>query len=578
MNLLKSTCLSFVCTSVLIGLLLLNAPVAGQTQTRSFAIQVASAISEDGASAAIEELKEKGVEAYLVKSEVPGKGIRYRVRVGKFPNQQSAKSTGEKLTANGTIQEFAIMAYEPPSSASIARTEPKTKPTSRPDAEKARAEKPLHVQPEARAVAIERAENHNPAEKAKSPSEALAPSVESKVSAAKPKENKVESKPAIKPEPIKPTDAKPELDSMRNIPAAKSELLEKPVSNQPASEMTASMEPKIAAPPLADALTDASFTNSNWKLVRRSAETDKNLRALHFVDAMTGWAAGDAGAVYRTTDGGRTWKPLLSGVSGNINFIHFLDWNHGWMIAESNRKDEADGETVLLNTINGGRTWMIQKIPNLLSVYFTDLQNGWAVGRNATLLRTINGGNDWKPVEEVQSVVGLPIESSNYNFGFRDVYFLDANHGWLIGNFYGRVRHRRRWQNLEARAAHAENAARLRPLHAGLAPFSPIHRLEQRISHRRDDRRRKPLLFRAAHARRRQNLGTIPHAQPRHAQHPIPRPIKRLDGRICPTRRQRRSRRLRHQSNAHRQRRPVLAERFHRQRQPRPKCVLLVTQ
>jgi photosystem II stability/assembly factor-like uncharacterized protein len=209
---------------------------------------------------------------------------------------------------------------------------------------------------------------------------------------------------------------------------------------QPASaELTASVEPRIAAPPIADALTDASFSNSNWKMVRRSAETDKNLRAVHFVDTMTGWAAGDAGAVYRTTDGGRTWKPLLSGVSANINFIHFLDWNHGWMIGESTRKDENEGETMLLNTINGGRTWMIQKMPNLLSVYFTDLQNGWAVGRNATLLRTTNSGNDWKPVAEIQSVIGLPVESSNYNFGFCDVFFLDANHGWLIGNFYGRA-------------------------------------------------------------------------------------------------------------------------------------------
>jgi photosystem II stability/assembly factor-like uncharacterized protein len=203
--------------------------------------------------------------------------------------------------------------------------------------------------------------------------------------------------------------------------------------------MTASIEPRIAAPPVADALTDASFNNSNWKLVRRSAETDKNLRAIHFVDTMTGWAAGDAGAVYRTTDGGRTWKPLLSGFSANINFIHFLDWNHGWMIGESTRKDDSEGETLLLNTINGGRTWMIQKMPNLVSVHFTDLQNGWAVGKNATLLHTTNGGNDWKPVEEIQSVIGLPVESSNYNFGFRDVYFLDADHGWLIGNFYGRA-------------------------------------------------------------------------------------------------------------------------------------------
>ena len=430
MNLLKTTYLSFICLTVLAGLLCLNFPVAGQTQARSFAIQVASTVSEDTASATIKELKEKGIEAYLVKSEVPGKGMRYRVRVGKFPNQQAAKSNGEKLTASGFIQEFAVMTYEPPVSAAVVRNESKAKPALQPNTEKAKVEKRLPANSEAAAALTVRDEAHKAAEESKAPSAVVEPVKESR------------AEPALD---TKPEPAKPELSlrTTQSATAASSDLLAKPIGNPPASEMTASLEPKIAMPAMADALTDASFANSNWKMVRRSAETDKNLRALHFVDAMTGWAAGDAGAVYRTTDGGRTWKPLLSGVSANINFIHFLDWNHGWMIGEASRsmvaKDEAEGETLLLTTINGGRTWMIQKIPNLLSVYFTDLQNGWAVGKNATLLRTTNGGNDWKPVEEAQSVVGLPVESSNYNFGFRDVYFLDANHGWLIGNFYGRA-------------------------------------------------------------------------------------------------------------------------------------------
>src|SRR6185369_5562212 len=149
MNLLKTTYLSFVYLLVFAGLTFFNTTVAGQTQNRSFAIQIASATSEADARAAIEELKDKGIEAYLVKSEVPGKGTRYRVRVGKFANQPEAKSTGDKLTATGTIKEFAVMAYEPPTNSSIARREPKSKPAPQPNTAKSQIEKPLLAKPEA---------------------------------------------------------------------------------------------------------------------------------------------------------------------------------------------------------------------------------------------------------------------------------------------------------------------------------------------------------------------------------------------------------------------------------------------
>ena len=395
-----------------------------QAQSRSFSIQIASAESEAEAQAVIADLKTKGVEAYLVKSDVPGKGTRYRVRIGKFASMPIAKTAAGELVAKGSIKEFIIMPYEPAMASLTARRESK-KPRATPVAEPATSQPAATETAKAEPVA----EDLKPAETKSEPSAPAAAALKpAEHKEAAKEETKIETKPETAPE--SKAEAKLELK-----PEAKEEKPVEPEASQPS---VVEAEPKIAAPPLADALTEASFSKTNWRMVRRTVETDKNLRAVHFVDSMTGWAAGDAGAVYRTTDGGRTWKPLLSGVSANINFVFFLNWNHGWMIGDSTSKDD-DGETVLLSTINGGRTWMIQKIPNLLSVHFSDLQNGWAVGRNATLLRTTNGGNDWKPVEEIQSVIGLPVESSNYNFGFRDVYFLDAEHGWLIGNFYGRA-------------------------------------------------------------------------------------------------------------------------------------------
>ena len=116
----------------------------------------------------------------------------------------------------------------------------------------------------------------------------------------------------------------------------------------------------------------------------------------------------DAGVVYRTTDGGKNWKPLLSGAAANINFIYFIDWNHGWMLGESGGKmsDETEGENILLVTTNGGRSWTRKTLPNVTGLYFTDDKNGWAVGRNATLLKTTDGGLEWKKVESIEKLIG----------------------------------------------------------------------------------------------------------------------------------------------------------------------------
>jgi photosystem II stability/assembly factor-like uncharacterized protein len=66
---------------------------------------------------------------------------------------------------------------------------------------------------------------------------------------------------------------------------------------------------------------------------------------VHFVDAQTGWAVGDAGTILKTSNGGSSWSSQTSGTNQGLS-----------------------------------------------SVYFTDAQTGWAVGKSGTIVRTINGG------------------------------------------------------------------------------------------------------------------------------------------------------------------------------------------
>ncbi|MCI0387240.1 MAG: YCF48-related protein [Acidobacteria bacterium] len=402
-------CLLAIALSVLVA----------RAQSRGFTIQVESSPSEAEAKSSIATLKAKGTEAYWVKAEVPGKGTRYRIRIGKYKSQAEAKARADKLLSSGVIKEFIITVYDTPSADSVARA------IVSPPAPKT----PVDVAaPEAKS-SPERAKNDAP------PSPEPVPEV-TKPSAEKPAPAVIDSPPESRlertgadPKPEAKAESEPGATAARKAPSK-------------ASLKASNAESMIANPAMADALADMTINNDNWKIARRSIETDKNLRAIYFVDSMTGWAAGDAGAVYRTTDGGRNWKPLLSGAAANINFITFIDWNHGWMLGESGGKMGEDTESgnILLITTNGGRTWTRKPLPNVTSLYFTDLKNGWAVGRNSTLLKTTDGGLEWSKVESIEKLIGSPIESSNYNFGFSDVHFTDAEHGWVTGNFYGRAR------------------------------------------------------------------------------------------------------------------------------------------
>src|SRR5262245_38914494 len=75
-------CLLVIAFSVLVA----------RAQSRVFTIQVESSPTEAEAKSSIEKLQAKGVEAYWVKAEVPGKGTRYRVRIGKYKSQAEAKA------------------------------------------------------------------------------------------------------------------------------------------------------------------------------------------------------------------------------------------------------------------------------------------------------------------------------------------------------------------------------------------------------------------------------------------------------------------------------------------------------
>ena len=112
--------------SLLIGLLLSGLAQAGQ-----YTVQLDSMTAQDAAEGKVHQLKAQGQNAYWLKSNVPGQGTRYRVRIGRFPNRAAAQSFGARLKQQGVASDFFVALFEGASSP-LGSTDPIKKPAPTP--------------------------------------------------------------------------------------------------------------------------------------------------------------------------------------------------------------------------------------------------------------------------------------------------------------------------------------------------------------------------------------------------------------------------------------------------------------
>jgi len=138
------------------------------------------------------------------------------------------------------------------------------------------------------------------------------------------------------------------------------------------------------------------------------------LRALAFLDANRGVAAGEAGVILTTVDGGKTWTPGNSSSKENLSDMQLIG-EEGWAVG-------YDG--VIIHTSDGGRNWAPQKsgvTQSLEAVSFLDPKNGWAAGWSGTILHTTDGGATWGQVK------------SPATWSLSSIHFIDPQNGFMSG-------------------------------------------------------------------------------------------------------------------------------------------------
>ena len=158
-----------------------------------------------------------------------------------------------------------------------------------------------------------------------------------------------------------------------------------------------------------------------------------------YIDANNGIAVGESGCFAKTTNGGSTWTynslPLYTG-NGLTNFrptiyqCQYVTANIGYAVGSNG---------TFLKTTNGGTTWNYQNGPlgpvsssalTMYNIYFFDANNGWVIGdaintASAFIYRTTDGGVTWT------AATGIP--ATLLNSAFYGIDFVNPFTGYVCG-------------------------------------------------------------------------------------------------------------------------------------------------
>jgi photosystem II stability/assembly factor-like uncharacterized protein len=167
------------------------------------------------------------------------------------------------------------------------------------------------------------------------------------------------------------------------------------------------------------------------------------LDGVDFIDANTGWAISydNMGmgmtaplTMEHTTDGGQTWVPQYVYDNATLDAVDFVNATTGWACGSYQPSQDSDSLPGIFATTNGGLTWAKEKVPaesqEISDLQFLDSSNGWAVGtsydqndnpQQGWVLHTTDGGHTWVRLSGLSNVLADA------------VYFSDATNGWIGG-------------------------------------------------------------------------------------------------------------------------------------------------
>jgi photosystem II stability/assembly factor-like uncharacterized protein len=159
----------------------------------------------------------------------------------------------------------------------------------------------------------------------------------------------------------------------------------------------------------------------SWEKLGRP--TRYELDRVQFINVSVGYAASGTEwgcEIFRTTDGGRNWrKSYEASRSGHV--FHLAVLSEKIAIAAIN-------DDHLIRTDDGGTTWkpVESKLTGAASVVFTSTGTGWVVGRKGSFYLSTDQGKTWKRPENLPGYV--------LDHDWISIDFVDDERGIAVGN------------------------------------------------------------------------------------------------------------------------------------------------
>jgi photosystem II stability/assembly factor-like uncharacterized protein len=149
----------------------------------------------------------------------------------------------------------------------------------------------------------------------------------------------------------------------------------------------------------------------------------KNFYGVAFTDSQHGWAVGDGLGVVRTTDGGATWSVVTTSTSTSaLRAVAAIDPTSALAVGDAGSMRFLSGGT---SVSRGSGTSAA-----LYGIAFAGFGRAWAVGANATVVLSSDGGASWSVAPRA-----LPAGFTAADLTMRSVAFADPYDGVIVGTY-----------------------------------------------------------------------------------------------------------------------------------------------